>query len=74
MNNRNTNKYLFRVAQKAFKGKNMLNIESNIEAIKNSPEINYYTYLSDVIFFKIASGVTSATWEHLGKMRQRILN
>lgn len=59
MNNRNTNKYLFRVAQKAFKGKNMLNIESNIEAIKNSPEINYYTYLSDVIFFKIASGVTS---------------
>lgn len=59
MNNQNTNKYLFRVAQKAFKGKNMLNIESNIEAIKNSPEINYYNYLADVIFFKIALGTHS---------------
>jgi hypothetical protein len=37
MNNETNNKILFRVAQKAFKAKNMLNIESNIEATKNEP-------------------------------------
>ena len=59
MNNQNENKYLFRVAQKAFKAKNMLNIESNIEATKNEPTINYYSFLTDVIFLKIANGVNS---------------
>ena len=34
----------------------MLNIESNIEATKNSPELNYYSFLEDVIFFKLAPG------------------
>ena len=57
MNNQNDNKYLFRVAQKAFKAKNMLNIESNIEATKNEPTSNYYSFLTDVIFLKIATGV-----------------
>ena len=57
MNNETNNKILFRVAQKAFKAKNMLNIESNIEATKNEPTSNYYSFLTDVIFLKIATGV-----------------
>ncbi len=58
MNNQNELKHLFRVAQKAFKAKIMLNIESNIEATKNSPELNYYSFLEDVIFFKITGNFT----------------
>ena len=59
MNNNIQIKVLFRVAQKAFKAKNMLNIESNIEATKNEPTSNYYSYITDVIFLKIALGVNS---------------
>lgn len=56
MNNQKELKHLFRVAQKAFKAKIMLNIEANIEATKNSPDLNYYSFLEDVIFFKLAPG------------------
>lgn len=55
----NEQKTLFRVAQKAFKAKTMINIESNIEATKNSPELNYYSFLEDVIFFKLVPGLHS---------------
>ena len=61
MNYQNENKYLFRVAQKAFKAKNMLNIESNIEATKNEPTSNYYSFLTDVIFLKITQKDTFKT-------------
>jgi hypothetical protein len=57
MNNQKELKHLFRVAQKAFKAKNMLNIESNVEATKNGPELNYYSFLEDVIFFKLVPGI-----------------
>jgi hypothetical protein len=59
MNKQSDTKHLFRVAQKAFKAKNMINVESNIEATKNNPEHNYYSFLEDVIFFKIAPGTKS---------------
>ena len=61
MNNETNNKILFRVAQKAFKAKNMLNIESNIEATKNEPTSNYYSFLTDVIFLKITQKDTFKT-------------
>tara|TARA_B100001063_G_C16751822_1_gene550716 strand:+ start:1505 stop:2044 length:540 start_codon:yes stop_codon:yes gene_type:complete len=57
--NNNNNVFSFRVAQKAFKAKNMLNIESNIEASKKTPEMNYYSFLEDVIFLKLAQGIES---------------
>lgn len=58
-NNNNNNVFSFRVAQKAFKAKNMLNIEANIEATKKTPEMNYYSFLEDVIFLKLAQGIES---------------
>lgn len=58
-NNNHNNVFSFRVAQKAFKAKNMLNIESNIEATKKNPNLNYYSFLEDVIFLKLAQGIES---------------
>ncbi len=53
-NNLQTN---FRVAQKAFKAKNMLSIESNIQASKKSFEMNHYSFLENIIYFKLANGI-----------------